>query len=125
MKIIGTKAKDNLVGTTGVDFINGKRGADVLVSNGGDDVMKGGKGADTFVFFASPEASLDLSLILDFQPNKDSILIVAEGFEANVAQRYDEQTGVVSINYGGDTDTDGIVQITSGLYLHSGDILVG
>ena len=122
-KIIGTKAKDTLIGTSGSDFITGKRGADVLVSNGGDDVMKGGKGADTFVFFTSPDASGAMPLILDFQPNKDDILIVAEGFNDNVAPIYDEATGVVSINAG--SVFDAIVTIDSGLYLYSGDIVIG
>ncbi len=123
MIIEGGKAKDTLVGTSGSDFINGKRGADVLVSNGGDDVMKGGKGADTFVFAASPEGDDAVSQILDFQPGKDNILIIAEGFDSNVAGWYDGVTGLVTANAGALLDP--IVTVEAGLYLFPGDIVIG
>lgn len=119
MNLKGTKAKDTLVGTGDTDFISGGRGADVLVSNGGDDVMKGGKGADTFVFHASPE-STDAPQILDFQPGKDSIVIVTDGFEGNFSAWYDDVAGLVSINAG--PLFHPVVTIGADLAISSGDL---
>jgi Ca2+-binding RTX toxin-like protein len=101
MKIIGTKARDALVGSTGDDFLSGRRGADILISNGGDDTMKGGRGRDTFVFFKTPGDDEATSRILDFNPSKDRILIVAEAFDQNVTAFYDPVDSLISLDVEG------------------------
>ena len=86
-KIIGSKAKNVLVGGDGDDLIKGLKandklfgvagdnkllgggGKDKLVSGTGDDVLKGGGGKDIFVF----NENFGNDRINDFDPRKDTI----------------------------------------------------
>ena len=45
-KIIGTNAKNNLVGNEGDNLLKGENGKDVLIGNGGDDKLVGGNAND-------------------------------------------------------------------------------
>ena len=47
--IVGTRRKDQLVGTPGDDFIEGRNGNDRLRGKGGVDILQGGKGNDELV----------------------------------------------------------------------------
>ena len=74
MKIRGTKFADYLIGTDEADTIKGGRGRDVIDGGDGDNTLIGGKGADTFLLRADADG---VSVIRDFQPGKDRIILEA------------------------------------------------
>ena len=74
MKIRGTKFADYLIGTDEADTIKGGRGRDVIDGGDGDNTLIGGKGADTFLLRADADG---ISVIRDFQPGKDRIVLEA------------------------------------------------
>lgn len=113
MRIKGTKGNDHLVGTEGFDKITGGRGSDVIEGNGSTDLLKGGKGSDFFVL-TDPDS---VATILDFQPNKDRIIIDIEGWE-NTAVYYDS-IGVLQAGAG----LPQIAQLTAGTHVPNSDLL--
>jgi Ca2+-binding RTX toxin-like protein len=49
----GATIHDTLVGTAGVDHVNGLNGDDTLIGNGGADVLNGGNGTDSAYYYSS------------------------------------------------------------------------
>lgn len=81
---------DSIVAGAGDDVIFGRGGRDTIIGGAGNDYIAaglngtgdsliGGEGNDSFVFFTA-NASTKLSVIVDFDPNDDRILLSDAGF---------------------------------------------
>lgn len=89
----GTEGRDLLEGGYGHDAVFGGAGDDFLFGDGGyrdvlpngadhvglRDVMVGGGGRDQFWFVSEP-TSVNVDVIIDFQPGKDKIVLKASVF---------------------------------------------
>ncbi|MGD1702942.1 peroxidase family protein [Dapis sp. BLCC M229] len=81
----GDEGKDLLNGGAGQDSLNGGAGQDSLNGGAGNDELTGGAGQDSFIF-DSNEAfepqDLGIDTIIDFQSNRDIILLDKDTFTA-------------------------------------------
>lgn len=93
MKIHGTRGSDYLNGTADSDTIRGGRGNDFIRGDDGSDILYGGKGKDTFFFTTE---FLDLDVIQDFNPSKDSIVVTTNAPYDNATYITDDILYVVN-----------------------------
>ena len=79
--IVAGAGDDVIFGRGGMDTIIGGAGNDYIAAglNGTGDSLIGGEGNDSFVFFTA-NTSTKLSVIVDFDPNDDRILLSDAGF---------------------------------------------
>ena len=93
---------DNIQGGAGADFVfggfnddivRGDEGDDVLVGQQGSDIAIGGAGSDIFEFFADQFSVGEVDTILDFDVDRDAIVIVG-----STDVSYDSVTGLVSVD---------------------------
>ncbi|MGD1699644.1 calcium-binding protein [Dapis sp. BLCC M229] len=82
---------DSIVAGAGDDIIFGRGGTDTILGGGGDDYIAaglngtgdsliGGEGDDSFVYFAVEDEVTENSVIVDFDPADDRILLLDDGF---------------------------------------------
>lgn len=89
-RLLGNDRRNFLQGFTGDDRLVGLGGNDQLTGGDGDDELIGGKGKDTFLFtrrfdypsgsFGRFSRSIGVDRILDFEPDRDRILLDRETF---------------------------------------------
>ncbi|WP_371357427.1 calcium-binding protein [Hydrocoleum sp. CS-953] len=84
-------ANDSIVAGAGDDIIFGRGGTDTILGGAGDDYIAaglngtgdsliGGEGDDSFVYFAVEQDVTENSVIVDFDPADDRILLLDDGF---------------------------------------------
>jgi Ca2+-binding RTX toxin-like protein len=89
--VFGGDGNDTLVGSSKADLIFGEAGNDRVIGGAGNDILgggpgpgfdtlTGGPGRDQFFFASDLDPGHDLSVITDFTPNIDKIVLVAEIF---------------------------------------------
>ena len=71
--INGDASANRITGTSGPDKIDARDGNDMLWGKDGNDVLTGGPGSDTFVFDTRPNATSNIDVITDFNPQDDTI----------------------------------------------------
>jgi Ca2+-binding RTX toxin-like protein len=83
--INGLAGNDSLNGLGGNDILIGSTGNDALSGGEGNDILTGGDGADRFLFSsraAFTSASLGIDNLIDFQPNRDRVVLSKTTFPA-------------------------------------------
>lgn len=111
-EVIGTSGSDFLNTSDGDDRIDAGDGADVVFANDGDDILIGGKGSDILrggagndIFeFSESDFSIDTIItdfISDFSVGEDVIQLVNVGFDALVISQEGDHT-LITIDFEGD-----------------------
>jgi len=87
--VIGTTGSDYIAGTDGANMLSGRSGDDTIMGRGGSDTMTGGSGADMFLF---DRVLGGLNVITDFEVGTDSIGFFAgllgDIHAGNLAERF-------------------------------------
>ena len=91
--IMGAEGTDFMFGGMGDDIVRGGKGDDVVVGNEGSDVLISGEGSDIYEFFADQFIAGDLDVILDFEIDRDAIVVIG-----STDVDYNAQTGLVSVD---------------------------
>lgn len=141
----GEGGSDVLLGRDGIDRLSGGLDADRLLGGGDDDtldggggidVLNGGAGADLFVFASLLEmgTALVADRIVDFTSGVDQIdldligglsFIGGAAFGSVAGQvRYAKAAGQLQIDNNGDGVGDFFVQLTPGVVLVAGDLIL-
>ncbi|MFQ3618680.1 MAG: hypothetical protein SNJ50_18470, partial [Cyanobacteriota bacterium] len=76
----GGAGNDTLLGLGGADTLLGNEGNDLLDGGRGRNILTGGQGRDTFVFGVG--GGLGRSIVTDFNPRQDRILVRQTGLSA-------------------------------------------
>ncbi|MEM1172065.1 MAG: calcium-binding protein [Cyanobacteria bacterium P01_H01_bin.35] len=87
----GETGNDSIVAGAGDDVIFGRGGTDTILGGAGDDYIAaglngtgdsliGGEGNDSFAYFAVEDGVTENSVITDFDPADDRILLLDDGF---------------------------------------------
>ena len=91
--IMGAEGTDFMFGGMGDDIVRGGEGDDVVVGNEGSDILISGEGSDIYEFFADQFVEGDVDIILDFEIERDALVVIGS---TNVD--YNAQTGLVSVD---------------------------
>ena len=121
---IGGSGDDKLTGNSSDNVLKGKKGDDKLVGKMGDDMLKGNGGKDTFVF----RNNFDEDRILDFQDNKDEIVLDDNLWNGNksvnkILNQFGQKSGNDFILDFGDGDILTILDVTKSQLKNDIDIV--
>ena len=111
----GGWGNDTLRGGAGNDLLHGRAGKDILTGGDGDDTLEGGIGADTLnggdgadVFvFGLADVGTGIDVIVGYQQGEDKMMLSealmanlgSQGFAAMDALSWNQQTGILSLNF--------------------------